>query len=148
VRENTLASFTEVAGGGEARRRPNSNFGRRLIFAQTMGKRIFPRGPFRLSTAWCSFYLLPPYTGVVLARTVRARMCVYGRVVRTCIPRSVYMISGPPLPLLSVSTMSAVPAAAMCGHVCVTARLLPNVRCKFPLSRLTRSAPTFRRIPA
>lgn len=34
------------------------------------------------------------------------------------------------------------------GHVCVTARLLPNVRCKFPLSRLTRSAPTFRRIAA
>lgn len=33
------------------------------------------------------------------------------------------------------------------GHVCVTARLLPNVRCKFPLSRPTQSAPTFRRIP-
>jgi len=57
------------------------------------------------------------------------------------------MISGSPLPLFLVSTMSA-SAAAMCGHVCVTARLLPNVRCKFLLSRLTRSAPTFRRIPA
>lgn len=107
------------------------------------------------SAAWCSFYLLPPHTGVVLARTVHMYVCVcvHGRV-RTCIPRSVYMISGPPLPLLSLSlslcaaTMSAAPVAAMCGHVCVTARLLPNVRCKFPLSRLTRSAPTFRRIPA
>lgn len=62
--ERTRSQVSQgTAGGGEARRRPNSNFGRRLIFAQTMGKRIFPRGPFRLSTAWCSFYLLPPYTG-------------------------------------------------------------------------------------
>lgn len=49
-----------------------------------------------------------------------------------------------PLPPFSVPRVSTSVAR---GHVCVTARLLPNVRCKFPLSRLTRSAPTFRRVP-
>lgn len=45
--KNTLSSFTGAAPGGEARRRPNSNFGRRLIFADN-GQRIFPRRPFLL----------------------------------------------------------------------------------------------------
>lgn len=67
----------------------------------------------------------------------------------SCTSRSVHMISGRyryRYRHLLFSPCRRCPPRR--GHVCVTARLLPNVRCKFPLSCLTRSAPTFRRIPA
>lgn len=61
------------------------------------------------------------------------RACVYTRECVHVSRGSMHMITGATRsPLLCVDGIR--------GHVCVTARLLPNVRCKFPLSRLTRSA--------
>jgi len=67
-------------------------------------------------------------------------VCVYKRV-RPCILRSVYMISTTSHHCFSLCRRCLpLSAAAICEHVCVTTRLLPNVRRKFPLSCLTRSA--------
>lgn len=82
TRSPTLSSFMRGRGGegegcageGEARRRPNSNFGRRLIFADNGQAHISAGSLPALRRLVLLLSLLPLYTGVVLARA-RARTC-------------------------------------------------------------------------
>lgn len=114
--KNTLSSFTGAAPEGEARRRPNSNFGRRLIFADN-GQRIFPRRPFLLLR--CFFHpSLLPYRSRPRQERKRepSRACVYVYTTE-CVHvsrGSVHMITGLPSPFLCVEHVG------MCvsRHVC------------------------------
>jgi len=162
VREDTLSSFTECSLPGSGAGGEGGTAGRRLSGAETTAE-LELRSAINICRQWAAHisargFPLPdrppalpsvcparPGAHVLLLLLSPRRGfpgCEHSRVsmylkVRARDLRAIAATSPLPPP----------PPPGARGHVCVTARLLLNVRCKFPLFRLTRSAPTFRRVP-